>query len=105
MLKHKKYNYLIFLTIFIVVLLQYLPGINAYFVNDDYNWIKPVDFGEIIGSFWGGWGHGALYRPLTRLLLYFEFLIFGTEPIGFHFVSIFLHSLALYIFYKVILKY
>lgn len=98
-------QYYIFLAILIVVIISYLPGLNAYFVNDDYNWLKPVNINEIISSFWGSWGHGALYRPLTRLLLYIEFLFFGSNPIGFHLISALLHSLALYIFYQVILKY
>ena len=89
----------LFFIIFSLNLLLYFPSLNSYFVNDDYNWLKYKSFYEILSTFWGGWGHGALYRPFTRIFFYIEFIIFGKNPLGFHIVSMFLHSLTLlYIF-------
>ncbi len=93
-------NRIIFIFIFLVTFILYYPSLNSYFVNDDYNWIKEISFYEVISSFWGGWGHGALYRPLTRLLLYFEFLLFEKNPAGYHIVSLFLHSTVLFLVFR-----
>jgi hypothetical protein len=87
-LEKKNNIFILFFIILAANILIYEPSLNAYFVNDDYNWIKPVRFSEVLSTFWGGWGHGALYRPLSRLVLYIEFLLFKDFPIG-H--SLFLH--------------
>ncbi len=87
----------LFLIIFIITLALYYPSLNAYFVNDDYNWIKPVSFANVISAFWGGWGLNSLFRPVTRLLLYFEFLAFDSSPLGFHLVSILLQSSSVFL--------
>ncbi len=98
----KKKEYLIFSSILFVVIILYLPGINSYFVNDDYNWLKPANFYDVISTFWSSWGHGALYRPVTRLLLYIQFLFFGDSPTGYHLFSIFLQALLTFLFYKIV---
>lgn len=97
-------NWIIFCLIIIVNIILYYPLLNAYFVNDDYNWLKPISFYEVLSSFWGGWGHGALFRPFIRLLFYVEFLCFGKAPFGFHIVSIILHSTVLYFIFSISVK-
>ncbi len=97
---YKINGYVLFALIFLVTLVLYFPSINSYFVNDDYNWLKDKSFFEIISTFWGGWGHGALYRPLTRLVFYIEFLLFGKNPLGYHLISIFLHSAVLFFVFR-----
>ena len=86
----------------VIYALLYLPTFNAYFVNDDYNWIKPIEFTDVISTFWGSWGHGALYRPIPRLLFYLQYLIFGDSPTGFHIISILLFSILTFLFYKLV---
>ena len=98
----QKINYpFLFVLIFIVTAVLYFPSLNSYFVNDDYNWLKQKSIYEIVSTFWGGWGHGALYRPLTRVVFYFEFLLFGLSPSGYHIVSIFLHSVCLLLIFRI----
>ncbi|MEO8210243.1 MAG: hypothetical protein ABI840_06755 [bacterium] len=95
-------NYwILYVLIFLATAILYFPSLNSYFVNDDYNWIQYKSFYEILSTFWGGWGHGALYRPLTRLLFYFEFLVFDKNPIGYHVISLFLHSTVLFIMFRI----
>ena len=98
----KKNLLLLFSAIFLVNIIIYFPCINAYFVNDDYNWIQPSRFLDVISSFWGGWGHGALYRPISRVLLYTEYILFNSSPTGYHLVSLFLQTCAVFIFFLVI---
>ncbi len=95
-------NYWLFFFIFLINILLYSPCINAYFVNDDYNWLKPVSFYDVIHTFWGGWGHGALYRPITRLIFYFEFILFNNSPAGYHITSIIFQSLIIFLFYLLV---
>lgn len=101
-MKLKKNSYYFFLSLIVIYALLYLPTFNAYFVNDDYNWIKPIEFTDVISTFWGSWGHGALYRPIPRLLFYLQYLIFGDSPTGFHIISILLFSILTFLFYKLV---
>lgn len=100
----KKNQYFIFLLILIVITAIYFPCINAYFVNDDYNWIKPVTFDDVLKTFWGSWGHGALYRPISRILFYLQYKCFGEFPFGYHAFSLFLFSTLSFLFYSLVLK-
>lgn len=98
----QKINYgILFVLIFLITAALYFPSLNSYFVNDDYNWLKQKSIYEILSTFWGGWGHGALYRPFTRLIFYIEYLAFDKDPAGYHIVSIFLHSLCLFLIYRI----
>jgi hypothetical protein len=94
----------------------YAPNLGDYFLGDDFDlihsfWDKPaVYFPELLwtnesGDVWKSWGidpalgRGYL-RPLKIWLLALEFAVFGTDPVGFHAVSIaFFASLVLLFFF------
>jgi tetratricopeptide (TPR) repeat protein len=80
------------LGLFVLVVACYSPSWGAGFVYDDFPLIldQPVprsfgDFAAILGQ--GHWNDLPYYRPLSRLLLGLEKLVFGDSPAGYYVVN------------------
>ncbi len=82
----------------LVAFLTYAPTRNGYFLADDFVALnqlalKQTSFVDNLVWFGRDWGIGAnFYRPIVRLGYYFQYLFFGDNPVGWHLVSVGLHS-------------
>jgi len=79
------------------VMLVFAINRRGAFLADDYIIINQLTFTHTsffdnLTWFWRDWGVGVqFYRPWIRLFYYFQFLIFGDTPYGWHLFSVFLH--------------
>ncbi len=78
-------------------MLVYAINRRGAFLADDYIVINQLTFTNTsffdnLVWFWRDWGVGVqFYRPWIRLSYYFQFLVFGDTPYGWHLFSVFLH--------------
>ena len=85
----------------LVVLVAYANSLGNGFVFDDSAYlassmVRDFAVGEIFAVNWLGL---EIYRPLALLSLSCDFLLFETNPLGFHLTSLFLHLLNSLLFY------
>ncbi|MGC6507166.1 MAG: tetratricopeptide repeat protein [Myxococcota bacterium] len=92
------------LILLVGVTLTFGHGIFADFVWDDKSlildnpWMRHnmTPFSAWSNDFWAltnGGGSSGMYRPVVLFTYWLEFTIFGTNPMGFHTMTILLHSL------------
>lgn len=84
--------------------ISYWRILDDYFLYDDAVFVREasqaglLDFVKVfaIDDFTGVEGNGefGFYRPLNRLTLYFEYLLWGTHPVGYHVTNVLLHILC-----------
>lgn len=74
----------------------FLPTLGHRFIFDDEVELKGFD-----GLFTpGGWAqllvreYGHLYRPVKSLTLHLDYLLWGSNPLGFHLTNVLLHALV-----------
>jgi hypothetical protein len=70
----------------------YYPARSAWFVSDDYCWLKPADLSDLSASFHQTWGHGTAFRPLMRCSYYIDYQFFGDHASGWHTINFILHA-------------
>jgi hypothetical protein len=70
-----------------------LFALDAWFVLDDYNWLRPFSLKDILAYFSQSWGHGSAYRPIMRVSFFVDYQLFGENPLGWHLHSYILHTL------------
>jgi Dolichyl-phosphate-mannose-protein mannosyltransferase len=82
----------------LTAILIFAPTRAAAFLADDWVIINqltfkyPTFFDNLVW-FSRDWGVGVnFYRPLVRLMYYFQFLFFGANPAGWHLISVLLHA-------------
>jgi hypothetical protein len=75
-----------------IVLLAYRDGLHAWFSADDFLWLEIGTLGDVLHSFVGPWGHGAAWRPLSRVSFYLDLLLFGTRAGAWHLESLLWHA-------------
>ncbi len=78
----------------VVVLTAYRAALSAWFAADDFLWLDIGNARSVLDSFVGPWGHGAAYRPLTRVSFYVDSLLFGRAASFWHAHSLLLHALG-----------
>jgi hypothetical protein len=78
--------------VYLVLMAVYWPAMNAWFVSDDYRWLLEEPWERVAATFWGPWGHLGAYRPLARVSLTLDRLLFGWNPLGWHLVSLGFHA-------------
>ena len=103
----------------IITLLAYIKIFNAEFVYDDYAFIvnnKDIQSFEPFSKFFLSTdiftgsnyhtetGGGKNWRPVASLAFAAQYALFGKNPSGFHFTSIFLHILNLILVYLLVMK-
>ncbi|MBA3240985.1 MAG: hypothetical protein H0T60_07130 [Acidobacteria bacterium] len=69
----------------------YSNVINAFFLSDDFEFIGRMLEGGL--PFMWGQEHGGFFRPVLILSFYFDTLLWGARPFGFHLTSLVLHAL------------
>ncbi|HET9494058.1 MAG TPA: hypothetical protein VFR15_07510 [Chloroflexia bacterium] len=67
----------------------YLVSINAWWVGDDFNYVRPKTWSEVL-NFFNPVGR-AVYRPLNWSIWAGNFALFGAEPLGWHITHIAQH--------------
>jgi hypothetical protein len=67
----------------------YLVSINAWWVGDDFNYVRPKTWDEVL-NFFNPVGR-AVYRPLNWSIWAGNFALFGTEPLGWHITHVAQH--------------
>jgi hypothetical protein len=79
----------------LVLLLSYRELPSRPFAADDYQWLLNVrdrSFAELLSTAFDP-SQGHFYRPLVWLLIWIEYQLFGTQPAGYHWLSLGLHML------------
>ena len=66
----------------VLVVVCYMVSINAWWVGDDFNYVRPKTWGEVLNFF--NPVDRAVYRPLNWSIWAGSFALFGTEPLGWH---------------------
>lgn len=95
----KDYKYI--LIIIITSSLPFLGLLNNYFLSDDFGAIYRSVGSSVIELLRIHW---ANYRPITYLVNFFQYTIFGNNPIPYHFTSLFFHILSAVLVYLLLLK-
>lgn len=77
-----------------LVLLANAPALDAWFAADDFLWLEISRLDDVLRSFVGPWGHGAAWRPLSRVSFYVDYLLFGLDARPWHVVNLLWHTTA-----------
>jgi hypothetical protein len=80
----------------------YGPCLGSFFLADDFLWLRPLSFREVLGFLFQSWGHGQAYRPVMRLDYFFDFALFGAEPLGWHIKNVVIHSLNALVLWHIV---
>ncbi len=108
----KRNQFLVFFFYLVVVLFLFSPAIKAFFVSDDFDWVNrvkslsPLTHNYFLSNADGARASGV-YRPLTIISFWVNYLVADLNSEFFHLFSIILHALnAFLVFYllKLILK-
>ncbi len=86
-------------------LLAFLPGIGAGFVSDSFYflWTAHVSsFADMLGHFVPA--ANTWYRPLTDLVFWLEYQVFGQNPVGYHLIALLFHIASAILLYFVSLR-
>ena len=75
-----------------LVLLANRDGLHAWFAADDFLWLELGTLDDVLRSFVGPWGHGALWRPLSRVSFYLDLRLFGRNAGLWHLESLLWHA-------------
>ena len=72
-----------------LVVASYAISLNAWWVGDDYNYVRPKDWDTVL-RFFNPVGR-QFYRPLNFLSWALDFSLFGPEPLGWRLTSLLMH--------------
>ncbi len=72
-----------------LVIACYAFAMNAYWVGDDFNYVRPKDWDAVL-RFFNPIGR-AQFRPLTWNTWALDFALFGTNPLGWHLTRLVQH--------------
>ena len=96
-------RYLLYSSLGLLVasLVAYWPTLANPFLSDDLNFRvffhgSQLDWAKIQRELWSGWGGlvGAdYYRPLLTWSVVIDYLVWGTNPFGYHLTNVLLHTL------------
>lgn len=95
-------NLAIFIYFLIVIFLLFGDMISAYFIGDDFTWLKWAsvsDFKDISSFFTSA--SGFFYRPLAKLLYFFLYNAFWLKPEAYHISALILHGACAYLVYLI----
>jgi hypothetical protein len=68
------------------------PETNGFFQVDDFLWLHLANWRSVLDSFVGTQGEHVAYRPIFRLSLYVDALIFGRDAVGPHYENMLIHA-------------
>src|SRR4051794_8237625 len=72
-----------------LVVACYAPAMNAYWVGDDFNYVRPKDVNAVL-HFFDPLGR-AQFRPLTWTTWALDYALFGVDPLGWHLTRLVQH--------------
>src|SRR4051812_47215581 len=72
-----------------LIIACYAFAMNAYWAGDDYNYVRPKDWSDVL-NFFNPVGR-AQYRPLTWTTWALDYALFGTDPLGWHITRLVQH--------------
>lgn len=89
-----------------VILAGYSLNLNSYFLSDDFRLIYAAAHGNksVFScwlSNWVGSRSGGFYRPLIIISLYFNYLLGGLNPLGYHLTNILFHFFSSVLVYLI----
>ncbi len=112
-MKNKKVLGLVFLTFFFLSLLTYYKTFSNDFIHDDQfqilknQWLTDFSYlPEILTS--SVWSFNeyiteeVYYRPLMHVIFFIEYQFFGVNPIGYHLVNVFIHTINAFLIFIVL---
>lgn len=72
--------------------------VESFFLSDDFNWVYQVKTRGPLGV----WTTppDVFFRPLVSLTLFFDYQIWGLNPVGYHLTNIFFHGLNGFLVYQ-----
>lgn len=79
---------------FLLVLLAYLPALRGGFIWDDSGHVTRSDLRSLAGlaRIWFEPGATQQYYPLLHSAFWFEHLLWGDAPFGYHLLNVLLHA-------------
>ena len=86
--------------IFALVLLAYLPALSGAFLWDDNGHVTRPDLRSLDGLFriWFEFGATQQYYPVLHSAFWFEHVLWGDSPLGYHLLNVLLHATAACLF-------
>jgi hypothetical protein len=75
----------------VLIVACYLISISAWWVGDDFNYVRPKTWADVL-NFFNPVGR-AVYRPLNWSIWAGNFALFGPEPLGWHITHVAQHIL------------
>jgi tetratricopeptide (TPR) repeat protein len=93
-LKTSRRNLWIWVILFAVTLLAYLPALRAGFVWDDDGFVTKPEL-RSLGGLWRIWtdlSSTEQFYPLLHGFFWFQYRVFGDTPFGYHLVNVLLHA-------------
>lgn len=81
-----------FLVFLFGALFLFADSLNHFFVADDFTWLRwaaETKTADLFTAFTES--KGFFYRPLSRLVYYYSYLVFGLKPPIYHLFSVLLH--------------
>lgn len=75
-----------------LVAASHWPERNGYFLVDDFLWLHLANWRSVADSFVGSQGAHVAYRPVFRLSVYIDDLLFGRDPAGWHWNNMLMHA-------------
>src|SRR5689334_12028848 len=88
----------------------FLPGLGAGFVSDDYDymwWFRSTPLPRLLALFAPSSPHVRVdpyYRPLSDLLFWVEYQLFGAHPTAYHLVALVCHLAIAAILYRLAIR-
>ncbi|MBF6614257.1 MAG: glycosyltransferase family 39 protein, partial [Chloroflexi bacterium] len=76
--------------IIILMLACYILASNSYWVGDDFNYVRPKDWGTVLNLF--NPVNRLVFRPVHWALWAALYALFGTAPLGWHLVHYAMHA-------------
>ena len=102
-----KSNHFWYLTIFVVTLVAYFPVSQCHYIWDDDNYVTEnatLRSLEGLKEIWLKPGAVPQYYPLVHSTFWIEYQIWKLNPLGYHFVNVFLHATAACLLFLLLLK-
>jgi protein O-mannosyl-transferase len=76
-----------------IAIVSHWPEINGFFQVDDFLWLHLASWRSVLDSFVGTQGEHVAYRPLFRLSVYIDALLFGRDASGWHVENMIMHAM------------
>jgi hypothetical protein len=87
----------------------FAPALRSGFFWDDFDFARPITFGEWLFTFYGTWNWTGVgndyYRPLVVTLFQMDYLLYGLRPAAFHLTNILLHTLNACLVWRILVTW